>query len=286
MERSRDVEARSSRAEGGTTGVVRLLGAQSPLSVSHRRQLLSQASSRTAPSPKLQAHPPSTPKHSRTYTILTDTFSQGPPLSEPHKPRPPKTHLSLPYILTHPFTRPFSQRSPTAPWKPFPIFQHPPQYMPANITRIPTCLATPFRSTRPQTPPLFGPYLQVQPPECRLRPAHLSTDPAHRFQLLCVLPYAPCSSLGPTHPSVPAHSQALPALSTLPGPRPVTQAPPNHARSPPAGGVHSSKAPPTPGRAPHPLLYMASSVFSVFSRARRLRSDAFTSSSCREGRGA
>lgn len=91
VERSRDDEARSSRARGCGTGGVRLLRAQGPASVSHPPAPMSTSisslfSDHTLSEPSV--HPHQLDIHALAQT-LTDTLSQALPLSEPQRTLPP-----------------------------------------------------------------------------------------------------------------------------------------------------------------------------------------------------
>ena len=182
VERSRDVEVRCSRAEGGTTGGVLLLGARNPMSVPHRRQLLARLfPDRTIQEPSDPSAPP-TPRHSRPHTQP----SQIPSPTLHHPPSPTitsQTHLSLLCILKHPFTRTLSQREVShSSLETLASFSTPTTRNANKHPPDPHQLSGAF-SQLGLNPRPFRSLSQVQPPEGRLRPAHLSRDPAKSFQL-------------------------------------------------------------------------------------------------------
>lgn len=145
VERSRDDKARSSRARGGTTGGVRLLGAQGPLSVSRGLgQLLSQGFSRTAPSLNIQVHLPHqfldihTLTHDPHRHLLPGSALLGVPQNFP-----PKKVCHLP---TYPLTGHFFRGLP-APWKP----------------QFSTTHSSKSQQTSPRSPPAGPRQLDVRP---------------------------------------------------------------------------------------------------------------------------
>lgn len=116
VERSRDDEARSSRARGGATGGVRLLGAQDPLSVSCQPAPMSTISS------LFSDHTISEPSGPTQHQLDIHALAHDPhrylvpgsaPLGLPENP--PKRTCHFPTSEQTPFTGPFFLRSPPAP---------------------------------------------------------------------------------------------------------------------------------------------------------------------------
>lgn len=153
-----------------------------------------------------------------------------------------------------------------------PSASHPlahPTVVPSGTSSVPQTLIS-FYSPPPPRPlpgPATSPHPQTFP---RSSFSQLPGSPSYANQGHQLAPwFLPLGSLGPRPPPY--------TPDQPPGPTKFSTGP-AHLPKP---SSHSTPPLPHPiGHASHPLLYRASSLFSVLSLARRLRSDAFTSSSC------